>query len=50
VNAEEYCISEGWAKAPAGKTLDCKGHPLLIKLKARSKRFTDRGPYPFAMA
>ena len=28
-----YCISEGWIKVPAGKTLDRKGNPLLIKLK-----------------
>ncbi|MFZ2293874.1 MAG: DUF3297 family protein, partial [Polaromonas sp.] len=33
LNVEEYCISEGWIKVPAGKTLDRKGHPLLIKLK-----------------
>jgi hypothetical protein len=32
-DVEEYCISEGWIKVPAGKTLDRKGRPLLIKLK-----------------
>jgi hypothetical protein len=32
-DVEEYCISEGWVKVPAGKTVDRKGHPLLIKLK-----------------
>ena len=32
-NCEEYCVSEGWVKVPAGKTLDRKGKPLLIKLK-----------------
>ena len=32
-DVEEYCISEGWIKVPAGKTLDRKGKPLLIKLK-----------------
>ncbi len=32
-DVEEYCISEGWVKVPAGKTLDRKGRPLLIKLK-----------------
>jgi hypothetical protein len=31
----EYCISEGWIKVPAGKTLDRKGNPLLIKLKGK---------------
>jgi len=29
----EYCISEGWVKVPAGKSVDRKGYPLLIKLK-----------------
>ncbi|RVU46517.1 DUF3297 family protein [Rubrivivax rivuli] len=29
----EYCISEGWIRVPAGKTVDRKGQPLLIKLK-----------------
>ena len=35
----EYCISEGWVKVPAGKTLDRKGHPLLIKLKGAVEAF-----------
>jgi len=38
-DVEEYCISEGWVKVPAGKTLDRKGHPLLIKLKGRVEAF-----------
>jgi hypothetical protein len=35
----EYCISEGWVKVPAGKTLDRKGNPLLIKLKGKVEAF-----------
>ncbi|GGA00395.1 glutathione peroxidase [Blastomonas marina] len=31
-NVEEYCISEGWVRVQAGKTLDRKGKPLTIKL------------------
>ncbi len=31
-NVEEYCISEGWVKVQAGKTVDRKGRPLLLKL------------------
>ncbi|WP_324740061.1 DUF3297 family protein [Tsuneonella sp. CC-YZS046] len=31
-NIEEYCISEGWVKVQAGKTVDRKGQPLLLKL------------------
>ena len=38
-DVEEYCISEGWVKVPAGKTLDRKGHPLLIKLKGVVEAF-----------
>jgi hypothetical protein len=29
----EFCVSEGWIRVPAGKTVDRKGHPVLIKLK-----------------
>ncbi|NML84376.1 DUF3297 family protein [Polaromonas sp.] len=39
LDVEEYCISEGWVKVPAGKTLDRKGHPLLIKLKGKVEAF-----------
>ena len=38
-DVEEYCISEGWIKIPAGKTLDRKGKPLLLKLKGRVEVF-----------
>ena len=38
-NVEEYCISEGWVKVPAGKTRDRKGNPLLIKLKGQVEAF-----------
>jgi hypothetical protein len=38
-DVEEYCISEGWVKVPAGKTLDRKGHPLMIKLKGKVEAF-----------
>ena len=38
-NVEEYCVSEGWIKVTAGKTVDRKGHPLLIKLKGKVEAF-----------
>jgi len=38
-DVEEYCISEGWIKVPAGKTLDRTGRPLLIKLKGQVEAF-----------
>lgn len=31
-NVDEYCISEGWVRVQAGKTMDRKGQPLTIKL------------------
>ena len=30
---EEYSIPEGWVKVQAGKTVDRRGNPLLLKLK-----------------
>jgi hypothetical protein len=38
-DVEEYCISEGWIKVPAGKTRDRKGNILSIKLKGRVEAF-----------
>ena len=35
----EYCVSEGWIKVPAGKTLDRRGQPLTIKLKGKVAAF-----------
>ena len=31
-NVEEYCISEGWVRVQAGKTMDRHGQPLTLKL------------------
>ena len=31
-DVEEYSIAEGWVRVQAGKTVDRKGRPLLIKL------------------
>lgn len=38
-DVEEYCISEGWVRVPAGKTLNRKGQPLLIQLKGKVEAF-----------
>jgi hypothetical protein len=38
-DVEEYCISEGWVTVPAGKTLDRKGNPLMIKIKGKVEPF-----------
>ena len=38
-DVEEYCLSEGWVKVPAGRTVDRKGKPVLIKLKGQVEAF-----------
>lgn len=35
----EYCIGESWVKVPAGKTVDRKGQPMLIKIKGKVEVF-----------
>ena len=32
-NVDEYCISEGWVRVPAGKALDRRGQPMTLKLQ-----------------
>jgi Protein of unknown function (DUF3297) len=32
-DVEEYCISEAWIKVAAGRAIDRRGRPILIKLK-----------------
>ena len=41
-DVEEYCISEGWVKVPAGKARDRRGQPLMIKLKGKVDAFYRR--------
>jgi hypothetical protein len=44
---EEYCISEGWVRVQAGKTVDRKGRPLTIKLTGPVEAwFEDLGDEP----
>src|SRR5688500_6793565 len=31
-NVEEYCVSEGWVRVQAGKSMDRRGKPLTLKL------------------
>ena len=46
-DVSEYCVSEGWIKVPAGKTLDRKGNPLTLKLKGPVEAwFEDLGDNP----
>ncbi|MGE4064712.1 MAG: DUF3297 family protein [Rhodospirillaceae bacterium] len=34
-NVEEYCVTEGWIKVAAGKSLDRRGNPMTITLKGK---------------
>ena len=46
-DVEEYCISEGWVKVQAGKSMDRHGRPLLIKLTGPVEAwFEDLGEEP----
>jgi len=38
-DVSEYHVSEGWIKVPAGKSVDRRGHPLLLKLKGAVEAF-----------
>jgi hypothetical protein len=31
-NVEEYCVSEGWIRVAAGRSLDRHGNPMTVKL------------------
>lgn len=31
-DVEEYCVSEGWIRVQAGKTMNRQGEPLTLKL------------------
>ncbi len=32
-NVEEYCVSEGWVRLTAGRTVDRAGNPMTVKIK-----------------
>lgn len=38
-DVDEYCISEGWIMVPAGKAVDRRGQPLLMKKKGTVAAF-----------
>ncbi len=38
-DVEEYCRSEGWIRAPVGKTRDRKGNPLTMKFTGEVEAF-----------
>jgi len=38
-DVDEYCFSEGWIRVAAGKAVDRKGTPLMLKLKGQVEVF-----------
>lgn len=34
-NVEEYCVSEGWIRVAAGRSLDRHGRPMTVKLRGQ---------------
>ena len=38
-NVEEYCVSEGWVRVVAGKSVDRRGNPMTVKLKGTVEPF-----------
>ncbi len=38
----EYCISEGWIKVAAGRSLDRYGQPMTVKLKGKVEPYFER--------
>lgn len=38
-HVEEYCVSEGWIKVAAGRSLDRRGRPMLLTLKGKVEPF-----------
>ncbi len=41
-NVEEYCVSEGWIKVAAGRSLDRNGMPMTLKLKGNVEPYFER--------
>ena len=46
-NVEEYCVSEGWIKVAAGRSLDRYGRPMMLTLKGNVEPYIEgdeKGP------
>jgi hypothetical protein len=43
-NVEEYCVSEGWIRVVAGKSVDRHGNPMTIKLKGTVEPYRKEPP------
>ena len=43
-NVEEYCVSEGWVRIPAGgKSKDRHGNPMTVKVSGKVEPFYAEG-------
>ena len=40
-NVEEYCVSEGWIRVPAGRSRDRHGNPMTLKLKGKVEPYIE---------
>lgn len=40
-NVQEYCISEGWIKVPAGRSRDRFGNPMTLTLRGKVEPYVD---------
>ena len=55
-DVEAYCVSEGWIRVQAGRSVDRRGKPLTLKLSGpvevwwRTDELADGGPEPAATA
>ena len=38
-NVDEYCVSEGWIRVAAGRGVDRRGNPLMIKMSGNVEPF-----------
>jgi Protein of unknown function (DUF3297) len=45
-NVEEYCVSEGWVRVTAGKSLDRHGRHLTMKLSGNVEPYLRDGSAP----
>ena len=43
-NVEEYCVSEGWIRVTAGRSLDRFGNPMTIKLNGMVEPYLRNDP------
>ena len=43
-NVEEYCVSEGWIRVAAGRSLDRYGQPMTVKLKGEVAPYFQNPP------